>query len=155
MISETKLNDSFPEAQFYICFRTPFRLDRSRHGGGILLYVRNNINAILLTDHVFPNDNEAFFTETKINICKWLVCYSYDPNRINVSTHLEQIRKTLDIYIKKYENILLMLNYSVDVKETNMKIFCNQHKFKALNEEPTCFKHFNNPSRIDLVLTNS
>ena len=74
MISETKLNDSFPEAQFYICFRTPFRLDRSRHGGGILLYVRNNINAILLTDHVFPNDNEAFFTETKINTCKWLVC---------------------------------------------------------------------------------
>ena len=55
---------------------------------------------------------------------------------------------------QKYENILLMLNYSVDVKETNMKVFCNQHKLKALNEEPVCFKNFNNPSRIDLVLTN-
>ena len=156
MISETKLDDSFPEAQFYIeGFRTPFRLDRNKHGGGILLYVRNNINAILLTDHVFPNDIEAFFTEIKVNTCKWLVCCSYNPNRINVSTHLEQIRKALDIYSKKYENILLMGDYNVDVKETNMKVFCNQHKFKALNEEPTCFKNFNNPSCIDLFLTNS
>ena len=48
MISKTKLDDSFPETQFYIeGFRTPFRLDRNKHGGGIL-YVRNNINAILL-----------------------------------------------------------------------------------------------------------
>ena len=35
------------------------------------------------------------------------------------------------------------------------KVFCNQHTFKALNEEPTCFKNFNNPSCIDLFLTNS
>ena len=44
MISETKLDDSFPEAQFYIeGFRTPFRLDCNKHCGGILLHVRNNI----------------------------------------------------------------------------------------------------------------
>ena len=69
MISETKLNDSFPEAQFYIeGFKTTFRLDRNKHGGGVLLYVRNNINAILLTDHVFPNDIEVFFSEIKVKI---------------------------------------------------------------------------------------
>ena len=40
MISETKLDDSFPEAQFYMeSFRTPFRLDRSKHGGGIHSFV--------------------------------------------------------------------------------------------------------------------
>ena len=106
MISETKLDDSFPEARFYIeGFRAPFRLDRNKHGGGILLYIRNNINAILLTDHVFPNDIEAFFTQIKVNTCKWLVCCSHNSNRINVSTHLEQIKKALDIYSKKYENI--------------------------------------------------
>ena len=49
MISETKLDDSFPEAQFYIegC-RTPFRLDRNKHGGVILLHVRNNIDIMIL-----------------------------------------------------------------------------------------------------------
>ena len=105
IISETKLDDSFPEAQFYIeGFRTPFRLDRDQHGGGTLLYLRNIINAILLKDLVFPNNIEAFFTEVKVNTCKWLVCCS---NRITVFAHLEQIWKALDVFSKKYENVLL------------------------------------------------
>ena len=37
MIIETKLDDSFPEQQFHIeGFNIPFRLDRNRHGGGLL-----------------------------------------------------------------------------------------------------------------------
>ena len=49
MITETKLDDSFPEQQFHIeGFNIPFRLDRNRYGGGLLLYVRNYINAALL-----------------------------------------------------------------------------------------------------------
>ena len=59
------------------------------------------------------------------------------------------------IYRKKYENILLMGDYNVDVKETNMKVFYNQHKLKALDEEPICFKNFGNSSCTDLFLTNS
>ena len=37
MISETKLDYSFPEAQFYVDgFRTTFTLNCNKHGGGIL-----------------------------------------------------------------------------------------------------------------------
>ena len=40
MISESKLNDSFPHGQFLIDgFQTPFILDRNKNGGRILLYV--------------------------------------------------------------------------------------------------------------------
>ena len=36
MISETKPDDSFPEAQFFTeGFRTPFRFDPNKHGGDI------------------------------------------------------------------------------------------------------------------------
>ena len=73
MISETKLDDSFSEAKFYIeGFRTPFRLDHSKHGE-VYYYT---FEKILMTDHVFPNDIEAFFIETKVNACKWRVCCS-------------------------------------------------------------------------------
>ena len=113
------------------------------------------INAILLTYHVFPNDIETFFTEIKVNNCKWLVCCLYNPDRTNVSTHLKQIRKALDTNSKKHEHILLIGNYNVVVKETNMKVFCNQPKLQAPNEEPTCFKNFNSLSCIDLFHTNS
>ena len=36
-----------------------------------------------------------------------------------------------------------------------MKDFYSKHKLKAMNGEPACFKSFNNPSCIDLFLTNS
>ena len=44
MISETKLDDSFPSMQFLIeGYGPPYRLDRNSHGGGILVYVREDI----------------------------------------------------------------------------------------------------------------
>ena len=44
MISETKLDESFPGGQFFIeGYHTHFRFDRNENGGGILLYVREDI----------------------------------------------------------------------------------------------------------------
>ena len=40
MVTETKLDDSFPVSQFNVeGFSTPFRLDRNKNGGGIILYI--------------------------------------------------------------------------------------------------------------------
>ena len=44
LISETKIDSSFPTAQFEIGY-TAFRLDRNSNGGGILVYVREDIPA--------------------------------------------------------------------------------------------------------------
>ena len=44
VLTETKINASFPNAQFRIDgFSAPFRLDRNRFGGGVLIYVREDI----------------------------------------------------------------------------------------------------------------
>ena len=44
LISETKLDSSFPLNQFHIDgFTTPYRLDRDQNGGGIMLYIRGDI----------------------------------------------------------------------------------------------------------------
>ena len=44
LISETKLDDSFPSGQFKICgFSMPYRYDRNSMGGGLLLYIRDDI----------------------------------------------------------------------------------------------------------------
>ena len=46
IISETKVDDSFPDGQFFLDdFRTPFGLDRNRNGEGIMLFIRNEIPA--------------------------------------------------------------------------------------------------------------
>ena len=44
MISVTKLDDTFPHDLYHLeNFSNPYRLDRNSHGGGILIYVRDNI----------------------------------------------------------------------------------------------------------------
>ena len=49
MISETKLDDSFPTSQvLFHGFSAPYRLDRNSKGGAILLYVRVDIPSGLL-----------------------------------------------------------------------------------------------------------
>ena len=50
MISETKLDSSFPTEQFQIHgFSEPYRFDRDSNGGGILLYIRADILSKLIS----------------------------------------------------------------------------------------------------------
>ena len=44
MLSETKLDDTFPTSQFLMQgYSTHFRKDRTSKGGGILLYIREDV----------------------------------------------------------------------------------------------------------------
>ena len=45
MISETKLDSSFPNGQFQIHgYSEPYRLDRNGNGGGILVFIREVVS---------------------------------------------------------------------------------------------------------------
>ena len=155
MISETKLDYSFLEQQFHIeGFNILFRLDRNRYGGGLLLYLCNDIIGVPLKGYVFSDSIEAFSIEILLKSCKWLKCCSYNPNRIRVATHLGEIGKTLDTCSAKYENTMLMDDFNVEFAETNMKVFCNKYNLKSLNKEITCLKNVDKPSCIDLFLAS-
>ena len=55
MLSETKLDSTFPSIQFLINgFSVPHRLDRNSKGGGILLYVRDKIIVLPLNRYSLP-----------------------------------------------------------------------------------------------------
>lgn len=62
LISETKIDFSFPTAQFQIeGYAAPYGLDKDMHGGNLLLYIREDI---LCTFYVSINFNvsiEEFF----------------------------------------------------------------------------------------------
>ena len=50
MISETKLDERLPTSQFFMNgFSSPHRLDHNCKGGGILLYIREDIPSNLLS----------------------------------------------------------------------------------------------------------
>ena len=120
MVSGTELDDSFPESQFLIeGFHSPFRFDRNRNGGGIMLYVREDIPAKLLS-HDFPCA-ESFFVE--INLCKkkWLINCSYNPHKNNIENHLDIISRSLDTHSTKYENIVHLGDFNACVDDEALK----------------------------------
>ena len=62
LISETKLDASFPSCQFILDrFTPPYRLDRRHHGGGIMLFVREDIPSKLLNGDTSVRRNQVNF----------------------------------------------------------------------------------------------
>ena len=85
----------------------------------------------------------------------WLLYCSYNPDKLQIASYIQEISNGIDAYCSKYKNILTMGDFKVDVKEVSLHLFCNQYKLKSLNKDPTCYKNIDNPSCIDLLLTNS
>ena len=95
VISETKFEHTFPHALYHLMdFPNPHRLDRNSHGGGILVYLRDNIPSNLVKlDQKFEN-LEGFFIELELsNKNKWLFNYSCNPHKGNTKQHLSNISK--------------------------------------------------------------
>ena len=80
VLTETKLDVSFPIGQFCIeGFSKPYRLDRNRNGGGVLIFARDDIPSRLLNLHNFPYDIEGMFIEINLRKTKWLIYGTYHP----------------------------------------------------------------------------
>ena len=54
MVTDTKLDDYFPTMQFNMEGYYTFRLDRNEYGGGILLYVQDDIPSKLIPMKTLP-----------------------------------------------------------------------------------------------------
>ena len=153
MISESKLNDSFPDSQFLIeGFGEPFRLDRNRNGGGIKLFIRSDIpTKVISTD---KNPFEIFYVELNFRKKKWLLSCSYSPNNNNIESHLNCLSRSIDSLSSKYENIILLDNFNSCMDDSPMIGFGETYKLRNQVKHPTCFKNPENPSCIDLLLRN-
>ena len=67
VLTETKLDDSFPNLQFSVDgFSEPFRIDRNRFGGEVMVFVGDDIPSKLLTKRFFPIDIEGLFVELNL-----------------------------------------------------------------------------------------
>ena len=152
MISETKLDLSFPKGQFQLHgYSEPYRLDRNGYGGGILFYIREDIPSKIIESKM---KIEGFFVELNLRRKKWLLCCSYNPKYSQISHHLEEIGKDLDILSSNYENILLLGDFNTEPSDTALSNFCEIYNLKNLIKDKTCFKNPEKPSCIDLIITN-
>ena len=109
MISETKLNSSFPNSQFYMkSYSKPYRLDRNSKRGGIILTVREDTSSKLINSSCIYHDKEYFLVEINLRKQKWLIICNYIPHKTMIRRRLEYVSKKTDSYSSKYDSFLLL-----------------------------------------------
>lgn len=95
-IAETKLNDSFPNAQFMIDgYYNPkdFRKDRGyNNGGGLLVYIKKGIPCKRLRA-LEPDGIESVYIEIAIGRAKWCIISIYRSEDVKVQDFLEILSK--------------------------------------------------------------
>ena len=155
MVTETKIDETFPTTQFIIPgFTSPYRFDRTKDGGGILVYIREDIPSKLLNILYIASDIECLGIEVNLRKAKWLVICSYNSHKNNISNHLENLSKVLNRNLSQYERFLCIGDFNSEITEFAMKIFCDIYHLKNLVNVPTCYKNPLKSSCIDLFLTN-
>ena len=73
---------------------------------------------------------------------------------MQISNHLAELSKNTDLYLTKYDHLLFLGDLNAGVEDSSVKNFCSSYNFTSMINRPTCFKNPENPSCIDLILTN-
>ena len=155
IVEEIKIDGTFQMGQFIMDgYMPPFRKDRNQYGGGVLIYIKDNIPAKELTNFKISEGIESIFVELNFRRNKWLLMGTYHPPSQCTIHYYTEVGKALDCYRKLYDNILLIGDFNNIETEINTKNFMESHNLKNLVKEPTCYKNPLNPSCIDLILTN-
>ena len=118
-----------------------------------MVFVREDIPSRVVS---LNKSIESLFIELNFRKKKWLLCCTYNPNKKNISSHLDLLRRrSSDLYSAEYEHFIIVGDFNTEVTQTSMKVFCDSYEFKNLIKDATCYKNPENPSCIDLILTNN
>ena len=154
MVAETKIENSFPKGQFVIQgYSEPFRLDRDSNGGGLLVYIKEDIPSKQLKSFKFQDDIECIGFEINLRKKKWAFFSIYRPPTQSQPYFFAQLSTAIDHYTDKYESFIVVGDFNAMETEQELGDFMDLFAFKNLVKEPTCFKS-GNPRCIDLILSN-
>ena len=133
LVSETKLDDTFPVGQFYIDgYATPYLFDRTSHDDGILLYIRENIHPKVLKFEPVQNSFEGFFIEINLLKKRLLLSCSYNPTRKNIVNQVKNINIGLDQFSATYDKLILLGDFNFEPEKVNMLDFLKIYNWKIL-----------------------
>ena len=156
VITETKIDESFPTGQFSIDgFSTPFRLDRNKFGGGVIIYVKEHLLCVEIPFDDKPKDIECILLDLKIRNKRFLLAGGYNPDKKRISHFLSHLSKCLDKNLSRFDHFLILGDLNSEMSEGPMKDFCDLYDLDNLIKVPTCFKNPEKPSSIDVILTNT
>ena len=160
VLSESKLDASFPSAQFYIGnLEIRNRSDRDKNGGGLIEIVRKGFITKKIKKYE-TKVSETIASEFTISKEKWFCLSIYrPPTSTNLNIFFEKLTNSLSEAVNKYDNLIVMDDFNIDLNKTNcigfgkLEEFCDNFNRTNIVKSNTCFTK-NNKSTIDLLLTN-
>ena len=90
-----------------------------------------------------------------LNKYKLLLLGTYRPPNQEKDYFFRSISNSLDLYIGNYERFILIGDFNICDTDQILKDFNEQYSCKNVVKDPTCYKNINNPSTIDLIITNT
>ena len=85
-IAETKIDQSFPSAQFSVQNYKLYRQDRDDRGGGIMVYINDSIPHRLVKEYTGVYMGIDYMTiEISVKSYKWNLVYLYRPQSVSVN----------------------------------------------------------------------
>ena len=155
------MNESFPNSQFRVDgYYSPgqFRRDRNEHGGGLMLFVKQGIPAKRIKT-LESEDIEVSCLEVNIAKRKWAIFNIYRPSCKSIDLFFNELTKLIDLAINKYENIVVMGDFNIDISDSNshgyqrLEQFSDIFSLQHLIKSKTCITK-TSESTTDLILTN-
>ena len=140
VVTETKVDASFPDSQFRMeGFCKPFHNDRNRKGGGLIIFVREDIPWKKL-DINLPNGIELLAIEINLRKVKWLLVGCHHPHKQNNELFFEQLSLTLDRFIPSYGKFLITGDFNCEDTNNAFSEFLNTYQAQKFVKDKTCFK---------------
>ena len=120
ILTETKIDESFPTAEFNVeGYEIRARRDRDKYGGSLIEFVRRGLICKRMRNYD-PKHSECLCSEPTFTNKRW-ICFSVyrPPESSNFSTFFEELT-SLSKAILKYENLLIMGDFNIDMKSKSL-----------------------------------
>ena len=140
LLTETEIDDSFPNSQFFAEGYTMFRKDRNENCGGFILCINEGIPGKLINSYDFKEGSEIIVFEFSISNKKWLLLRNYKPPSQNELSFINEIKLSLNFFSSSYENFLFLGDFDLSTENPNFKNLLNSFDLESLIKIPTCYK---------------
>ena len=118
-----------------------------------LRYICQDIQSKLLLRKSKCN-SEILSVMVNLRKSKWFLNCSYNPHQNLTSNHLECLNRLIDEHSSSFDNFIFIGDFNVSTNHNSIINFCDLSGLRNLISVPTCYKNFDNPTTIDLILTN-
>ena len=114
-IAETKLDSSFPNAQFLLpAFQEPLRLDINHRSGVLLVYIKASLPSKILSKFKLPIDIQIIPFKINLRKEKWLFVSIYKPPSQSNQYFLDLLGDLLDFYSQDYDNKVILGDFNLE-----------------------------------------